>query len=71
MLATLLISSDILPLQYFSLYFNFEENLDPAITNMSYSVIVSIRLCQEVGNDYDIILCNFNGRRISVFEVIP
>ena len=33
-------------------------------------VIVSIKLCPEVGNDEYIIVCNFGGRRMSGFEVI-
>ena len=33
-------------------------------------VIVSIKLCLEVGNDEYIIVCNFGGRRMSGFEVI-
>ena len=33
-------------------------------------VIVSIKLCPEVGNDEHIIVCNFGGRRMSGFEVI-
>ena len=31
-------------------------------------VIVSIKLCPEVGNDEYIIVCNFGGRRMSGFE---
>ena len=37
---------------------------------MSDYVIVSIKLCPEVGNDEYIIVCNFGGRRISAFKVI-
>ena len=33
-------------------------------------VIVSIKLCPEVGNDGYIIVCNFGGRRISGCDVI-
>ena len=33
-------------------------------------VIVSIKLCPEVGNDEYVIVCNFGGRRMSGFEVI-
>ena len=33
-------------------------------------VIVSIKLCPEVGSDEYIIVCDFGGRRMSGFEVI-
>ena len=33
-------------------------------------VIVSIKLCPEVGNDEYIIVCNFGGRRMSGCKVI-
>ena len=36
----------------------------------SYSVIVSIKLCPEFGNDGYIIMCNFGGRSMSGVEII-
>ena len=36
----------------------------------SIYVIVSIKLCQQVGNDEYFVLCNFGGRSLSGFEVI-
>ena len=36
----------------------------------SYSVIVSINLCPEFGNDGYIIMCNFGGRSMSCVEII-
>ena len=36
----------------------------------SYYVIVTIKLCPEVGNDEYIIVCNFGARGMSGFEVI-
>ena len=33
-------------------------------------VIVSVKLCPNVGNDEYIIVCNFGSRRMSGFEVI-
>ena len=35
----------------------------------SYSVIVSIKLCPEFGNDGYIIMCNFGGRSMSGVEI--
>ena len=36
----------------------------------SYHIIVSIKFCLDVGNDECIILCNFGGRIMSVFEIL-
>ena len=36
----------------------------------SYYVIVTTKLCSEVGNDEYIVLCIFGGRGMSGFEVI-
>ena len=33
-------------------------------------IIVSVKLCLDVGNNEYIILCNFDGRSMSGFEVI-
>ena len=33
-------------------------------------IIVSVKLCLDVGNNEYIILCNFDGRSIGGFEVI-
>ena len=33
-------------------------------------VIVSINLRPEVGNDEEIVVCNFSGHRLSCFEVL-
>ena len=36
----------------------------------SDNVIVSIKLCPEVGNDESIVVCNFGGHRMSGFKVL-
>ena len=40
------------------------------LNTTSYSVIVSIKLCPEFGNDGYIIMCNFGGRSMSGVEII-
>ena len=57
MLTNFLILSNTLPFKYCSIM-------------TSIYVIVSIKLCQQVGNDECFVLCNFGDRSLSGFEVI-
>ena len=75
-LANVLVLSQTLLFKYFPLCplwgkFGFCQQIQQydVITTLDY-VIVSSKRCSEVENNEYIIVCNFGGRRMSVFEAI-